>query len=731
MSKAVIRRGLASFLLAMSLGLGLEGLPTLAATEVVPLKRLKVNDVILLPTVSSQYQAKFTRPKTWQVSPKSAVYLEFQHSIELQPHRSWLQVMVNDKVIKHIPLTPQNAEGTKMTIPLPVGLLKDFNTLNFRVQQHYTDHCEDPLDKSLWTQILPATRIVFDYQPVVPKVDLNAFPYPIIDELTYSPAQVQYVMDQAASEQELQALALVNVHLAQQAQDHELKTRVAFGRSTAAPDEHAVWIGTAAHLAGMQPLVGSVGNYALQGGQWVNRQSGQPLSPDQGLVLFFQIPGSKSQTGLVVTGNTDEAVLKAAEYLTLRPKASVLAGGAAEVPSGWNPPGTRTAKVPRFVEGQSRTFRELGFDIQEVHKINAPPITYKVPVVSRFHKTGGKLWLDLNYSYSPQLNPEFSSLELRLNDVSIANLPLTNPAGEQLLRASIPVASELIHPRNELVAQFHLMPDKYGWCVDNYEDNAWGKILDDSQFRVEGTPGSYLPDAGLLNNTMYPYSRADNLEGVHLAVPATPSAAVLDSLLGFTTRLGRSTLADTDLRLTLSKGFASLPGDKNLAIFRESTDAAALPAGAKLVWQLSGSSLMQVLKLADPNGGTISGETAELGQGAYLEQYALGPERVASVFTASKPDGFLALGALFESDAQFETLASGFVQQASTLQNQLNPITETRFHIEEKNVVTSNWWDAPLNWVKGLSWNVLLLGLVGALLVLIILPILVRALFRR
>lgn len=731
MRHTAFKNGMACWMLALSLGVGLSAPLSMAATEVVPLERLKIFDVILLPTVSSQYEAKFTKPQTWQVFPKSALHLEFQHSIELQPHRSWLQVIVNDKVIKHIPLTKENAEGTQMTISLPVGLLKDFNTLNFRVQQHYTDKCEDPLDKSLWTQILPATRLVFDYQPVLPKVDLGLFPYPIIDTLTYSPAKVHYVASKTASEKELQALAYVNVHLAQQAQDHELRSRVTFDRSDGPNGEHLVFVGKGDSIPSVGQFSGAFGNYALQGGQWVNRQTGQALASDQGLVLFFQAPGSKEHTVLIVTGNSDEAVMKAAEYLTLRPKDSTLMGMAHEVPSGWSPPGTQTAKVPRFVEAQTRTFQELGFEIQEVHKINAPPITYKVPIVGKFHQSSGKLWLDLNYSYSPQLNPEFSSLELRMNDVSIANLPLLNPAGEQLVRASVPISSELIRPRNNLVAQFHLMPDKYGWCVDNYVDNAWGKIMDDSQLRVEGSPNSYLPDAGLLNSTMYPYSKVDNLEKVHLIVPANPSAELLDAMLGFTTRLGRVTLADTDLRLSLSKGAASIPGDKNAAVFRMASEGMTLPDGAKLLWQMGGSSLTQMLTLTDPGGGQISSQNMELGHGAYLEQYALGTDRVITVFSANQGSGFLKLGELLETDKQFYTLEMGFLQQASLSNPALNPVTETRFHTEKKESLMGNWWDAPLSWLKRLSWGMIIGGLLGLFFLLVILPILIRAVFRR
>lgn len=726
MRKEFLKLGLTG-LLAASIPLGLVAIDfARAATETVPMERLHIHDVVLLPTVSSQYEAQFTRPKTWQVAPTSALYLEFQHSSELLPNRSWLQIRINDKVIKHIPLTHENIEGSKLTIPIPVELLKDFNKLGFRVEQHYTDKCEDPLDKSLWTQILPATRIVFNYTPVIPQVNLGAYPYPIIDNLTYSPAKIHYVVSKTASAQELQAMAYVNVHLAQQAQDHELNTRVTFGQPNGPDNEHLIFVGKGDNLPDVARFAGQFGNFSMQGGQWMDNATHQPLARDQGLVLFFQAPGSQEHTVLIVTGNSEEGVLKAAQALTQRPQDSSITGNSFMVPAGWSPSANSTSKTPRFVEGQTRSFRELGFNIEEVHKINAPPITYKVPVVSKFTKTSGKLNLELNYSYSPQLNPEFSSLELRMNDVSIGNIPLLNPDGEQMQHASIPISPELIRPRNTLVAQFHLMPDKYGWCVDNYVDNAWGKIMDDSKFTVEGTPVSYLPDLGLLNNTMYPYSQTDNLETVQVVVPTAPSEALLDAMLGFTTRLGRATLADTDLRLNLIQG-SSVAADKNVVLFRSSSDNLSLPAGARLVWQMDGGALAKRLTLIDPANGQVTSQMAELGGGAYMEQYATGGNHVISVITAPDSSGFLTLNHLFEDDKIFEPLTSGLLQQASVSNPDLNAMPAIAYHQE----TVPTWWEQVQSWFKSLPWATVILWMVGGFFLLIILPLLVRRLFRK
>ncbi len=717
---------LARLAVAVSALLGLFAtMPAMAATEVVPMERLHVHDVIFLPTVRSQFEAKFTKPKTWQVAANSQIYVEFQHSHELLPHRSWMQIILNDKVIKHIPLTKENVSGTKLTLPMPVALLKDFNTLTFRVEQHYADKCEDPLDKSLWTQVLPASKLIFNYTPVVPKVDLSSYPYPIIDPLTYSPAQVHYVVSKQASPQELQAMAFINAHLAQEAQDHELKTRVTFDNASGADNEHLVYVGKAGSLPPALAQT-TLGDYALSGGQWINRRTGQALGESQGVVLFFQAPGSKEHTILIVSGNSDQAVTRAAQYLTIRPKLAELLGGTAEVPDSWSASWGRSNKPPRYVETQTRTFRELGFPIQEVQKINAPPITYHVPIVGDFRKEGSRLFLDLVYSYSPDLNPTFSSLELRMNDISIANIPLTNPQGEQLKRASIPISNELIKTRNNLVAQFHLMPDKHGWCVDNYIDNAWGKILDDSQFRVEGGVGPRLPDVGLLNNTMYPYSTDDALSKLHIVIPKDPSAEQLNAMLGFVTRLGRVTLADTDLRFSL--GQDANAGDKHLAVFRFASDPLKLPGSARLIWQAGGNALMKLFNLPEPNN-KISMQMAELGRGANIEQYLNG-NQVISVFTASNASGFAAIGNLFETDKTFENLASGFVQQLSQLNPDLNAVGETKYHLE-KTKQGGNWWSNLVYWLKSLPWFSIIAGMVALFVFMLILPLILRRILKK
>ena len=236
----------------ISLFAGLINLTANATTKKVTLKDLNVEDVIYLPTTTAQREIRFTKPKSWKLSSNSYIDLSFQHSLLLLPNRSWLQILINDKVVKHIPLTKANAEATRMRVPLPIGELKDFNNLSFRVEQHYADRCEDPLDKSLWTQVLADTEIVLNYNSVLDDLDLAEYPYPIIDPLSYGETAIQYVVPKQMSESDLQALAYTNVHFGQSSHDNEMSTSIAFSGDADDGVSHQIYIGTPSSNSGIK-----------------------------------------------------------------------------------------------------------------------------------------------------------------------------------------------------------------------------------------------------------------------------------------------------------------------------------------------------------------------------------------------------------------------------------------------------------------------------------------------
>ncbi len=697
-----------------------------ALTRNIPLRQLGVKETLYLPTVSSQQRVEFTLPPTWRISPgDSYLETEFQHSTELLPDRSWLEIIINEQSVRKIPLTRDNSKSTRVRVPFSGVPLRETNILKYRVEQHYTDKCEDPLDPSLWTQVLPSSHLVIAYTPVLPPVDLSAYPYPMIDSLAYDPAKVRFILPEKYTLSDLQAMTLLNVHLGQSSRKREIHPSLRFsGKGIEDSDNHLILVGTPTDNPEIKHFAGSVLNYRLIENRWAERDTSKAMPERAGLVLFFRHPDKPSRTVTLVTGNTPEGVLQAARFLTTRPRLAELKGTEYAVSENWKPSGNASRAVSRYIEQENRSFIELGFETRQVEKINAPPLTYAIPVVSDFSIASNeidppRMTLDLTYSYSPGLNPEFSSLELRFNDRAIANIPLENENGQDQVRTSVVVPNELIGTHNELVAQFHLLPDKYGFCVDNYEDRSWGIIHNDSRFSIGGNVASRLPDVGLVNSTGYPYTRTDNFEGLHVVIPEKATRNLLETVLAVTGRLGRVTLADTDLRLSLDHKLG-VPLGRDILIF----GTGDIPESARrpflLNWPAPHAKLFhldntQAVRFSDDN------------LGAYLEQQFIpgNSRRVVTVITGRSPQAFNAVRQLFEDDTRFEAMTLGLIKQVEPWQMSVNtvnePVPPPAPEPEKKGSLIRQFMDfLKANPLVGI------LGSVGLLLFFFIIPLILR-----
>ncbi|MDX2085058.1 MAG: cellulose biosynthesis cyclic di-GMP-binding regulatory protein BcsB [Candidatus Melainabacteria bacterium] len=710
--------------------------PLWADSHTIQLKDLKVEDSIYLPTVRAQRELIFTKPATWQVSG-ATVEATFQHSLELLPAKSWLQVIVNDKVLKHVALGPNNAEGTTLQVAVPPALLKDFNRLVFRVEQHYTDKCEDPLDPSLWTQILPQSKVTFNYNRVLPTLNLAQFPYPLVDVLSYAPSRVRYFIGKDASPQELLSMAYLNTHMAQMADDKPFQTSFGYLGSSqwGSGKEHLVFVGTGTALRkdlAAIGLSGGAGGYNLQGDRWT--RAGQNIEDSSGVVILTRHPKQSNLAVLIVSGNSAEAVQSAAQYITNQPKDDALTGTAVETGPRWRPVGIRSNSQPKFIEAENRTLTQLGYGTIGVEKINAPPITYDIPLVTDLSDPATDLEMDVVYSYSPDLNPLFSSLELRLNDRAIANIPLLNKAeGEKRAKATVLIPKDLLTTHNKLVAQFHMLPEKYGWCVDNYDDKSWGKIHDDSLFRIKGGVQSRLPDLNLMSQGRgYPLVRSVNLENLHVVVPeGAKEPGLVRLLLGVTSRLGRLTDADTDLRFTLGQTVTDVPGGKDIVILTKNALPDPWKANFSLRWPEAAG--LPGLKLFHRAGGQEPLFRDPAAQtGPVLEQVWQGDRQHVTTLLASTTDaGLLTLSRFFEDDTLFESLEKGPLKQMSLKGLPINTANEPVFYQEKATAGsgsgTGNGW---FSWMPNISWTTLLIGGLVLLGLLIILPLVIRGVVR-
>lgn len=643
----------------------IDGITPLAhsASHPLPLTELNIHDTIYLPTVSSQRVINFTLPRAWQASAGgSSLKLHFQHSNQLLPNRSFLEVILNDKQIKRIPLTKNNAETTTLQIPLSGATLKAKNQLKFRVEQHYTHKCEDPVDASLWTQILPETSLHIQYFAKPIKPNIAAFPYPLVDTKAPFASKVLFNPPKQLDDHTLKALTTIQTRLGSEAHAEELHTHVSYNTPNPAEKKaqqsHWIILGTPDSNPAIQTYAKAFKSAGLEGSIWQD-ENDKALSDGAGLIKMVPKPGNKSQALLLVTANSSKGLATAADYLAHDGIRELKDGAEIIVPENWASTSFNAQpKQPlRYIDSKSKSLSDLGYGDQFVEKLYAPPITYSLPIVSDFAKGNASLDFDFTYSYGGGLNPRYSSLEFILNDRSIANIPLQNVAGEDNAHARIHLPTELLSVHNRLVAQFHMMPDKYGFCVDNYKDQAWGKIFSSSKLVVKGSPQSRLPNVGILNSTGFPLTQTRQLDNTHwvLANP-TPTETELASYLSVAGRIGRTLETRQGYKLSASVSVKDLTQNAHTLIVGSKSIFNGLSTQAlPLAWDKNGAKIVQT-KL----GSTFSDEpdTALIEQGT-AGNYAF------TLIAAENDAAFNGVQTLFEHDKSFEKLSLGDVQQVN------------------------------------------------------------------
>ncbi|MFN8614311.1 MAG: cellulose biosynthesis cyclic di-GMP-binding regulatory protein BcsB [Vampirovibrionales bacterium] len=629
---------------------------------------LHLEPVIKLPTISAQREIEFYLPQHWVVNGgASHLNLVLQHSSQLQPHRSYLEVIVNNQVLKKVALTSANAAQTNVPVPLTAPLHygpNQKNTLKLRVVQHYTDQCEDPTDASLWTQVLDDSQLVFHVSPRAIKHNLAQYPAPLVDTKAFKPAQLHYVVPAQLDDASLGALAHTQAFLGMVAHNQPLKTSVSVQDASALTTQsgHLIVIGTPAGNSAIGTMAKAFTGATLNGAQWM--VNGSPLPNGSGLIRIFDKPGQPGAAVLLITANDSQGLLNAAQFLTHKGTANLRQGAEVVVDGGWRgrAQGVKALPAPRYLANESRTLAQLGFGDQYVEKIYAPPITLPLPVVTDFQRGGAQLTLNVTYSYGSGLNPRYSSLEWILNNRSIGSVPLTNPNGQERATATLPIPTHLLGVHNTLVAQFHMLPDKYGFCVDNYEDNAWGKIFADATtLQVTGVPASRLPSIGLLNSTGFPYTQTMDLSNAHWVLPANATPSQIQAFLALAGRLGRVSDSEGGLNLTVSTKVDPLPGGRHALVVGspaqvQAANGSGLPihVNSTGAWTLNlwrwGEAIVHQWGLGTP----------------LLQQGTLGGRTVAWL-NGNDDAAFTHLSQLLEDDQAFSGLDDGAALQAIAL----------------------------------------------------------------
>lgn len=511
-----------------------------------------------LKTIRTERRYHFTKPKGWSVQPSSNVHLVFQHSPALLPERSSLNVLVNERILKTVRLSPENVTPTKVDIAIPPEILKDHNTLTFQVDQHYTNQCEDPLSAELWTTVLPDTTMKLDYQLLPAKPDLAALPYPIIDSLnTYSPAHVAYSVPEGLSPQSLEALSTVLVSIGQAAGWRELQPSV-LPTGSLSSDHHVVLVGTPTENSAINSLSGSL-DLPLSGGKFSDK-NGSALPDNYGVIQLVANPSRPDHVILVVSGNGPEGVRAAAKTLAQNPSNRLLVGKSAIIKEFQPGPQHPYRAWDGFIQESGDNFAKLGLETQTARGYAPLPILYKLKMMPDLFLPGGrKVHIRTFYSYASQL-PGQSKLEVKLNGKAIKSVNLENPKGETNAVLDFDINSEDFFTYNDLEYQFYLFPNKEDLCRFVTDVHIWGTIHNTTFVELPSEHKTAVPDVGLINDAGFPFTAYQDLSEVAVVFPKSATDGDKDVLVQALTRLGRESQSKRGINIKAALG-DNVPGD--------------------------------------------------------------------------------------------------------------------------------------------------------------------------
>ncbi|MEB3244443.1 MAG: cellulose biosynthesis cyclic di-GMP-binding regulatory protein BcsB [Vampirovibrionales bacterium] len=638
-----------------------------------------------LKTVRSEYTMNFMRSDAWQVLPSSAVKLAFQHSPQLLEGRSSLNVLLNGRVLKTIPLNKGNVAPTTLSIPIPPSVLKPENTLSFQVDQHYTNDCEDPFSPELWTTLLPETQLDLNFAPKPFVADLARLPFPFIDTRDARPAQLGVSIDAKSDADSLTALG---------------QTLTTLGAA-----QH--WRPGHTHMLTPDTALAFDGNLVLVGTPQNNPAIAQfklpadvKLNKNDGLLMLAPNPKYTGRGVLIVTGESPEGVAKAAKLFATLPGRQLLSGPYAVVTDADWPKNLPNAyrNWPGYQSDVKTTFADMGWETQTARGFTAPPIFYKWQImpdlfVPNRGQQGSKANLKLVYSYSSQLDASQSKLEILLNGKSIKSVPLNKPEGamQEELAVTIPTGDVLNY--NDLVFQFYTFPEKVDTCKFVTDVHVWGTIHNSSILQIPAEVRTPMPDLGLLNDGGFPFTAFNNLSEALIVLPDAPSQTDLQVLASVSNRLGRQLQGAKTHQLKVVKASELSDADRS----RHHLILIGTPDENALTKRLKGR--FHLLVGSDGQTGLTekdeaSLQTMRLDQNQGLLEAMRSPwnkSRELVVVTGHDADALAAAGQVFEDEALFNQLGSGNLAVVRQFSNgQYKVQTATHIKKDETGFVYEN-----------------------------------------
>ena len=492
-----------------------------------------------LEGIYNESRLRFTRPRNWSVQSVK-ILLRYRHSGALYATRSNLNIIVNDNNVGSVPLNLKQGDTGTVVFDFPTRILKDNNDLIIAGLQNNSPTCtQDPFDPSLWTEILPDSKLVFNYDAEPFQLDFNSYPYPLVDVLSLETNHIDYVIPSDEDETWLTSIAQLQTSLGRIADYRPLDTDLVDTLADVADGNRVVMVGTPAQ----QPLLENIElPLTLKNQRWLDTNQ-TLISSDTGILMWAVLEDKQSPV-LVATGNGPIAVAKAVQFLTQSQDRKIGAGQVVLVDEVEDIVAPDIRNWPRYLPlSDNFALEDLkGFNNEPLEDVvirgaHAPPFEFDFKALPDDRFLPGNV-MTLRYSYGPQVNPLTSLVEVQLDGITVAGNRLDSVDGERRTTLKVELPEQHITPQSRLKVYLRFSPRERRSCSRVTDHQLWGTIHSDSNFNLNRQQVAKLPDLNLLK-AGYPFASPQDLSRTAIVMPDQPTTTELSVMLELSERLGR------------------------------------------------------------------------------------------------------------------------------------------------------------------------------------------------
>ncbi|MGI0495073.1 cellulose biosynthesis cyclic di-GMP-binding regulatory protein BcsB [Alkalinema pantanalense CENA528] len=493
-----------------------------------------------LQGVYAESRLGFTRPRTWQIKT-AKVLVRFRHSPDLAAGKSNLIVRVNDTSVGSIPLNLKQAQIGESIVEIPANLLQDYNEITLVAQQQNTSNCSSAQDDKLWTEVLPDSKVVMDYQTKGFPLDFSRYPYPFFDNLALDTAKINYLMPAQTNPEWLQAASRFHSYMGRLADFRPMETTLVKEAKNFQWNDRLVIIGTPDE----QPLLKSLKlPLAISGKQFLQADKA-PLPDDVGILALSTLKNG-SVPVLVISGNSPAGVTKAAQFLVQAQDSQIGTGQFILVTSDQVPEITSPAvrDWPKYLPGRSQfNLSDLrgndgkAFQDVTVRGSSAPRIDFDFRALPDDRFIRGST-MTVRYSYSGQVDTSKSTISVVVDGIGIGSKKLSNDNGASQETFVVDLPADLITSTSKIGVDFRLVPKAPEQCGQITDQQLWGTLHKDSSFNLNREISVQLPDLKLFT-TGYPFAAPQDLSRMAIVLPDKPSETEVMTLLKLSERMGR------------------------------------------------------------------------------------------------------------------------------------------------------------------------------------------------